>query len=87
MKNRRYAPIPVWASGTVEYASYAPKDIKLKTKSDAASVLLLNDKYDPGWQVFLRNKLTSPVNIGETQVVNVWGDYSSDSWDLPTTNL
>jgi hypothetical protein len=40
-------------SGTVEFASYAPKDIKLKTKSDAAGVLLLNDKYDPNWQVWV----------------------------------
>jgi hypothetical protein len=43
-------------SGTVDFASYAPKDIKLKTKSDAAAVLLLNDKYDPSWQVFVDGK-------------------------------
>jgi hypothetical protein len=39
------------APGTVEYASYAPKKIVLKTKSAAANVLLLNDRYDPNWQV------------------------------------
>jgi len=43
-------------SGTVEFTGYAPKDIKLKTKSDAAAVLLLNDKYDPNWQVWVDGK-------------------------------
>ncbi len=38
-------------SGSVTYESYAPKHIKLKTQSAVASVLLLNDKYDPSWQV------------------------------------
>ncbi len=37
--------------GTVEYVSYAPKKIVLKTKSTAPNVLLLNDRYDPNWQV------------------------------------
>jgi hypothetical protein len=37
--------------GTVDYTSYAPKHIQLRTKSDSPSVLLLNDKYDPNWQV------------------------------------
>ena len=35
----------------MEFTSYAPKNIQLKTQSDAPSVLLLNDKYDPSWQV------------------------------------
>lgn len=43
-------------SGSVEFVGYAPKDIKLRTKSDAVSVLLLNDKYDPGWQVWVDGK-------------------------------
>jgi hypothetical protein len=42
--------------GTVEYKSYAPKDIKLDVKASAASVLLLNDKFDPGWRVFVDGK-------------------------------
>jgi hypothetical protein len=42
--------------GTVDYTSYAPKDIRLKTRSAAASVLLLNDKYDPNWQVYVNGK-------------------------------
>ena len=40
-------------SGTVEYKSYTPKKIVLDAKADAPSVLLLNDKYDPHWQVFV----------------------------------
>jgi len=40
-------------SGTVEYKSYAPKHIVFDAKADAPSVFLLNDKYDPHWQVFV----------------------------------
>ena len=43
-------------SGTVEYKSYAPKKIVLDAKADTPSVLLLNDKYDPHWQVFVDGK-------------------------------
>ena len=37
--------------GTVEFKSYAPKDIVLSADADAPSVLLLNDRYDPNWRV------------------------------------
>jgi hypothetical protein len=39
------------APGSVEYVSYAPKQIVLKAQATAPSVLLLNDKFDPGWRV------------------------------------
>jgi hypothetical protein len=39
------------AAGEVAFASYAPKDIVLKTKSAAAGVLLLNDRWHPDWRV------------------------------------
>ena len=39
--------------GTVEFASYASKHIVLKTKADFASVLLLNDRFDPAWRVIV----------------------------------
>ncbi len=42
--------------GAVEYKSYAPKDIVLDAKADASAVLLLNDKFDPHWQVFVDGK-------------------------------
>jgi hypothetical protein len=40
-------------SGTVDFKSYAPKDIVLSAQVDKPSVLLLNDKYDPSWHVFV----------------------------------
>jgi hypothetical protein len=43
-------------SGMVEYKRYAPKDIVLDTKADAPTVLLLNDKFDPHWQVTVDGK-------------------------------
>ena len=42
--------------GTVEYKSYTPKNIVLDAKADAPAVLLLNDKFDPQWQVFVDGK-------------------------------
>jgi len=38
-------------SGTVEFKSYSPKNIVFDAKCDQASVLLLNDKFDPNWRV------------------------------------
>jgi len=37
----------------VKFVSYAPKDIVLSAKADAPSVLLLNDRFDPNWKVFV----------------------------------
>ena len=42
--------------GTVEFTSYAPTHIKLHTKATEATVLLLNDKYDPNWTVTVDGK-------------------------------
>ena len=42
--------------GTVEFSSYSPKHIVLRAKAEAGSVLLLNDKFDPSWQVFVDGK-------------------------------
>ena len=38
-------------TGTVEFVSYASKEIVLRTRADFASVLLLNDRFDPQWRV------------------------------------
>ncbi len=38
-------------SGSVEFDSYNATHIVLTTKADAPTILLLNDKYDPHWQV------------------------------------
>ncbi|MGH7953677.1 MAG: hypothetical protein ACREFE_17410, partial [Limisphaerales bacterium] len=43
-------------SGTVEFKSYAPKDIVLDAKVITPSVLLLNDKFDPHWSVRVDGK-------------------------------
>ena len=45
-------------SGTVEFKSYKPADIVFDAKSDTASVLLLNDKFDPQWRVLVDGKPT-----------------------------
>jgi hypothetical protein len=39
--------------GEVKFVSYAPKHIVLDVKADAPSVLLLNDRFDPNWKVFV----------------------------------
>ena len=39
------------STGSVEFASYAPKDIVLKSAGSAPAVLLLNDRFDPNWKV------------------------------------
>jgi hypothetical protein len=43
-------------AGTVEFTSYAPKRIQLRARPAAPSILLLNDKYDPYWQVWVDGK-------------------------------
>ena len=43
-------------AGTVEFTGYEPKKISLKAKAAAASVLLLNDKFDANWKVFVDGK-------------------------------
>lgn len=43
-------------AGTVEFKSYAPKDIVLDAQARAPSVLLLNDKFDPNWRVYVDGK-------------------------------
>ncbi len=41
------------AVGSVDFASYSPKDIVLKSDAASPSVLLLNDHFDPDWKVFV----------------------------------
>jgi hypothetical protein len=42
--------------GTVEITSYSPKHIQLKSDSEPATLLLLNDKYDPSWKAKIDGK-------------------------------
>lgn len=41
------------SSGSVEFVSYAPKDIVFHAEASAPAVLLLNDRFDPNWRVFV----------------------------------
>lgn len=43
-------------AGTVDFVNYAPKHIVLKAQTPVPAVLLLNDKYDPNWQVSVDGK-------------------------------
>jgi hypothetical protein len=50
-------PITTNASGgSVDYTSYSPARIELKADASTPSVLLLNDRYDKGWQVTVDGK-------------------------------
>ncbi len=40
-------------AGSVEFKSYAPKDIVFNAQTAAPSVLLLNDRFDPHWRVLV----------------------------------
>ncbi len=46
-------------AGKVEFSSYAPKHIVLKTEPTAPSVLLLNDRYDADWKVLVDGKTST----------------------------
>jgi GWxTD domain-containing protein len=39
--------------------------------------------HDPRWQIDLRSRTESHIDIGDTQTVNAWGDFSDDYWKLP----
>jgi hypothetical protein len=43
-------------AGTVDFVSYAPKDLVLQAKAGAPAVLLLNDRFDPNWKVRVDGK-------------------------------
>ena len=43
-------------TGSVEFTGYAPKDIVFNANAASPSILLLNDRYDPNWKVFVDDK-------------------------------
>ncbi len=47
------APAGGQSPGTVEFSRYKPTDIVLKTTAAASTVLLLNDRLDPNWEVLV----------------------------------
>jgi GWxTD domain-containing protein len=42
---------------------------------------------EPRWRIVLRNRIYAPLDLGDTQIINAWGENSNQEWDLPTTNL
>ncbi len=38
---------------------------------------------NPRWQIDLRNRIYSTIDIQDTQVINSWGDMQSSYWELP----
>jgi hypothetical protein len=59
LAERLPAPAPAGTNqnaGEVKFESYAPKHIALRVKAESPAVLLLNDKYDPNWKVFVDGK-------------------------------
>jgi hypothetical protein len=44
------------STNSVEFASYAPKRIVLRANARSPAVLLLNDKHDPNWKVWVDGK-------------------------------
>jgi len=51
-----FSPSATNQSGHVEFKSYKSKDIKFQVKAEAPSILLLNDKYDADWHVYVDDK-------------------------------
>jgi hypothetical protein len=41
------------AEGKVEWARYGSREVELRTSAATSTVLLLNDKFDPGWKVWV----------------------------------
>ena len=44
------------AASQVSFVSYKPKDLVFKAEAAAPAVLLLNDRFDPNWKVFVDGK-------------------------------
>ena len=42
--------------GSAEITTYAPKEIQIKTSTTVASLLVLNDRYHPDWNVYVDNE-------------------------------
>jgi len=43
-------------AGTVDFTSYSPKKIVLRSRASVPSILLLNDRFDPNWKVRVDGK-------------------------------
>ena len=43
----------------------------------------IGEFYNARWQVELQSRTYAPVDIGDTQTINSWGEMSKDYWELP----
>jgi len=43
----------------------------------------IGEVYNPRWKVDLRNRIYSTIDLQDTQVIESWGDFEQDYWDLP----
>lgn len=47
----------------------------------------IGEIYEPSWQRLLRSRIYAPLDLGDTQIINAWGEVENDAWTLPTSNL
>jgi hypothetical protein len=53
------------AGGTVRFETYSPKDIVLGAEALAPSILLLNDRFDPNWEVLVDGKKSNVLRCNQ----------------------
>jgi hypothetical protein len=46
-------------AGSVRFEAYSPKDIVLQAEATAPSILLVNDRFDPNWEVLVDGQKAS----------------------------
>jgi len=47
------------SAGTARFEAYSPKDVVLRAEATAPSILLLNDRFDPNWEVLVDGQKTT----------------------------
>jgi len=85
-------PYEIWQYYTLNQTQRNKKFVFYSMDMVTADFTLLHsdaigEVYEPRWKVFLRNKMISPLDIQDDQVVRAWGDVEEDTWELPTTNV
>ena len=43
----------------------------------------IGEIHDYRWQIDLQSRTYAPLDMGDTQTINSWGDMAKDYWDLP----
>ncbi len=57
-KNPRVPPTKKIVSGNAEIIKFSPNEIKIKTQTNAASILMLAENYHPDWKAYIDKKST-----------------------------